>query len=124
VPGAAQAEVDAPRARDEHAAVAIGAQRLALVEMDDRGLRARAAEPDPAERELALLRLEEGDQRPRLVVDAHLGIEAEHGPDAGDPWSRRDHDRLARHPALARRDRLDAGVAELEADDLRALADV
>ena len=122
--GPAHAEVDAPGAGDEHAAVAIGAQRLALVEVHDRCVGARPAESDAAERELALLRLPVGHQRAGLAGHLDVGGQPEHAPHARDPRPRGDHDRLALQPALAGRDRLDAALAALEADDLHALADL
>ena len=73
-----------------HAAIAIGAQRLALVEVHDRRVGARAAQSDAAERELALLRLPVRHQRPGLARHLDVGTAARacstraaiHGPGA------------------------------------------
>ena len=65
----------------------------------------RAAEPDAAQRELALLRLPVGHERATLARDLDVGAQPEHGPHAGDPRAGRDDQRLACRSALARRDR-------------------
>ena len=128
VPVLPDPEVDPPRTVDQHPAVAIGAQRPRLIEVDDRQLGAgAAAEPDSRELELALLSLQVGGQRLRLGRsgddDLEPRLEPEHPPRFVDPWAGGDHESVTRDPALRGEGRRHLPLVKLEPDHLNSLVD-
>ena len=130
--GPAHVEVDAPRTREQLAAVAVGAQAVRLVEVDDGRLEAGPpAEADAGQGELPLLRLQVLDERAACSGDLYLGRATEHLPHAAHPRAHCGDDHVASDRPVAGLDGLDlppvALVVELareaEPRDLHPLLD-